>query len=135
MRHTFPKAEHLCLQRDIEALFSPGRYSHSAFPLRIVVRPMPYDGSGARVKVLLSVSKRKLRHAVDRNRVKRQIREGYRLQKNDFIALLPADVALHIAFIWLSDKPENSTFIHKRLLLLLQRTADRFANSSTPPTS
>ena len=38
LRHTFPKTEHLCLQRDIEALFSAGSRSLSVFPVRAVFR-------------------------------------------------------------------------------------------------
>lgn len=78
--YTFRKPEHLCLKTEIEALFGAGNTSMSAFPLRITYRKLPYTGQGPQVKVLLSVSKRHFKHAVDRNRAKRQIREAYRLQ-------------------------------------------------------
>ncbi|MGN1241302.1 MAG: ribonuclease P protein component, partial [Alloprevotella sp.] len=75
-QYKFPKAEHLCLKRDIERLFSAGTKSLSAYPLRVVVGEA--DTGSVPVKVLMSVSKRRLHHAVDRNRAKRQMREAYR---------------------------------------------------------
>ena len=78
MRHKFPKAEHICLKRDIDQLFTAGTRSAVSFPLRAIVRTRPHDGKFPRVQVLISVAKRRLRHAVDRNRAKRQIREAYR---------------------------------------------------------
>lgn len=131
MRHIFPKSEHLCLKRDIEALFTPQSHSHSAFPLRMLVREVPYNEGEKRVKMLVSVSKRKFKHAVDRNRAKRQVREAYRLHKHELIDRLPPDVALHIAFVWMADAPQESRLVHKRLNILLQRIADRFAAPSS----
>ena len=55
-RFTFPKAEHLCLKRDIERLFSAGTKSLSAYPLRVVVGAA--ETGSVPVKVLMSVSKR-----------------------------------------------------------------------------
>lgn len=134
MDYRFPKAEHLTLQRDIEALFAEGSHSAVAFPVRAVWREAEWDGRGPRVKVLVSVSKRKFKHAVDRNRAKRQMREAYRLNKH-ILDLQPATgpskpesetprCALHIGFIWLSNTPQESTLVHKRLANLLHRISE-----------
>lgn len=125
-RFTFPKAEHLCLQKEIEALFRAGTFSHSAYPLRIVCRKVDHE-HGPAVKVLLSVAKRKLRHAVDRNRAKRQLREAYRLQKELLLSTLPQEEGWHIGFIWLADKPVNSELVHKKVKALLLYTAEKAA--------
>lgn len=130
MRHTFPKAEHLCLQRDIDNLFTSGARSAVCFPLRAIVRQQPYTGQGAQVKVLISVAKRRLRHAVDRNRAKRQIREAYRLNKEILLTQLPQNVALHLAFMWVSDAPQESRLVHKRMITLLHRTLEKI-NATT----
>ncbi|MDO5074528.1 MAG: ribonuclease P protein component [Bacteroidales bacterium] len=125
MRYTFPKAEHLCLQRHIDALFSPESQSIVAFPLRVLVRPVAYAGKGPKVQVLISVSKRKFKHAVDRNRAKRQVREAYRLNKHLLLEALPPECALHLAFVWISPEAQDSRLVHKRMITLLQRLAER----------
>lgn len=124
-RYTFAKPEHLCLERDIKRLFSSRQKSMIAYPVRMLMCVLPYSGSGPHAKVLLSVSKRHFKHAVDRNRAKRQLREAYRLQKHNLLQHIPADREVHLAFIWLADEPMKSEMVHKRLLSLLNRAADR----------
>ena len=81
MHHcAFPKAEHLTSRREIEALFSKGSMAAYKFPLRAIFHIS--NSESVPVKVLISVSKRHFKHAVDRNRVKRQLREAYRLNKH-----------------------------------------------------
>lgn len=126
-QYTFPKAEHLCLKRDIEALFSAGNASMTAFPLRLTYGKAVRPEGEPKVKVMMSVSKRRFKHAVDRNRAKRQLREAYRLQKSILLQHLPEESAYNMAFIWLASKPQESALVHKRLGSLLQRMAERIA--------
>lgn len=134
--HSFSKDVRLCSRKAIETLFAGGNRSMTAFPLRVVYTP------GASTKVLISVSKRHFKRAVDRNRAKRQIREAWRLHRNilaaaaELSAAKPADndlttsdvdstnptlPPLHLAFIWLSDEPQSSSLVHRKLKLLLHR--------------
>lgn len=130
--HRFPKAEHLCLRNDIDALFSAGAKALTAFPLRVVYREVKHK-DGPKVKVLLSVPKRKLRHAVDRNRAKRQLRETYRLNKPTLVGALSEKQALHLAFMWLSDKPVDTKVIEKKVINLLLRIGEQLHQELPTP--
>lgn len=130
--HRFPKAEHLCLRNDIDVLFSAGAKALTAFPLRVVYREVKHK-DGPKVKVLLSVPKRKLRHAVDRNRAKRQLRETYRLNKPTLVGALGEKQALHLAFMWLSDKPVDTKVIEKKVINLLLRIGEQLHQELPTP--
>ena len=95
--HTLSKEERLCSRKALEELFSGGHQSVSAFPIRAVF--MPNDVG--LVRIMVSVSKRYFKRAVKRNRIKRQLREAYRLQKEE---LQPLDGGLDIAFLWSSNE-------------------------------
>lgn len=122
MSHRFPKPEHLSLQNDIDALFAAGTHSAVAFPVRAVWRKVEWNGRGPQVKVMVSVSKRKFKHAVDRNRAKRQMREAYRLNKH---ILAATSTGFHIGFIWIADSPQKSRLVHKRIINLLNTIAEK----------
>ena len=79
MDQSFPKKEKLKSQKLIERLFSEGE-AVTAFPLKLIYLKI---NNGNLVGV--SVSKRYFKRAVDRNRIKRLIRESYRLNKNMLI--------------------------------------------------
>ncbi len=77
----FPKKEHLTGETRIKKLLSEGE-SFVVYPLRIVFAKQPANPKEANVRVLFSVPKRRFKHAVDRNRIKRQLRESYRKNKS-----------------------------------------------------
>ena len=76
----FNKAERLKNHHLLSTLFTSGK-SFSAYPLRVVYIPIEEPGLFP-AQFSLSVPKKKFRLAVDRNRIRRQIREAYRLQKH-----------------------------------------------------
>lgn len=77
--YSFNKSEKLCHDVDIEALWKEGR-RFTVYPFRIVCRERNEENYG--IKVLIIARKKQFRHAVDRNRWKRVVREAYRLQKH-----------------------------------------------------
>lgn len=98
------KKEKLCSETAIGILFSrnPDNSSSLSFPLRAVWRNNPSRRSDAPISFLISVPKKRLKHAVDRVAVRRRIREAYRLARPDFP--LPADKRIDLAFIYVADK-------------------------------
>ena len=115
--HTFSKDERLCSRKVLGELFGGGHPSLSAFPIRVVFRRSGQEG----VRVMVSVSKRYFKRAVKRNRIKRQMREAYRLQKE---ILQPQDGGLDIAFLWLSDEMLPTEVVFRKMRNLLQRISE-----------
>ncbi|MCF7559552.1 ribonuclease P protein component [Sabulilitoribacter multivorans] len=102
MKFTYSKKEKLKSKKLIDQLFSEGQ-SVSAFPLRLVYLQTAFDDDVI-VKTGVSVSKRNFKTAVDRNRVKRLLRESYRLNKAIYFNNLTTQYAFMILYIG-KDKP------------------------------
>lgn len=120
MKSKFGKQERIVSQKLIDQLFGgSGSRSLSVFPLRVVYMKRDIPNAETPTQILVSVPKRHLHHAVDRNRVKRQLREAYRHQKD----LLPEDQSLALAFIWQTDRCLPSAEVDSRMKSLLERIA------------
>lgn len=80
-QYTLPKTERLYLRNAISELFAKGS-SFMVYPYRIVYRVLPEDDDQvAQVAIMTIAPKKRFKHAVDRNHVKRLSREAYRLAK------------------------------------------------------
>ena len=99
-------------------------------------RNVPVEELEAPVSILVSVSKRRFKRAVKRNRVKRQIREAYRMNKHGLLAVLTEKKCrLAVAFIYLSDQLVDSSVIEDRMKTALARIAEKVAaNAETEQT-
>ena len=97
MRYTYKKNEKLKNKRLIDALFSEGK-SISVYPLRMIYMSLPEEQNKI-WKVGVSVSKRSFKRAVDRNRIKRLMRECYRLNKPHFFNNISRSSAFMILYL------------------------------------
>ena len=124
MANTLHKVERLDKKKIIEKMFAGGSRSFSVFPLRVVY--LPVEELEADASILISVSKRRFKRAVKRNRVKRQIREAYRKNKGPLWQVLQEKgLGLTIAFIYLSDELCRTEEIEEKVKVLLARIAER----------
>lgn len=119
MNHALPKSERLCSRLLIDRLFEAGRSkSFAAFPLRLVITTVEEPGN----QLLISVPKRNFKHAVDRNRVKRQVREAYRHNKQ--LLRTPQGRGALMAFIWLDSRHHTTEKVTAKVCNLLQRASE-----------
>ncbi|MBL0742093.1 ribonuclease P protein component [Chryseolinea lacunae] len=114
-RFTFRKEERLSKEKHIQELFDKGS-SFYLFPFKVFFMPHP-DPAAPVHQILISVSKRNFKRAVDRNLIKRRMREAYRLNKERF----PAQNKLVIAYIYSVKDILPSVQIHERLVKTIKR--------------
>ena len=125
-RFTFRKRERIVSLKLIESLFGGGcSQSVAAFPLRAVYMLAERQTGDAPVQLLISVPKKRFKHAVDRNRVKRQVREAFRQYKTLLYAVVPEAKCLLLAFIWLADDHRPSKEVEGRVVTLLHRIGEK----------
>ena len=112
--------------RLIDELFGGGHSrSVAAFPLRAVFMQRPRGAHDEPLQMLISVPKKYFHHAVDRNRVKRQVREAWRLHKSLLAEALASDKQLLIAFVWTSDTLLPTSAVHERVANLTRRITEK----------
>ncbi|MDG3582974.1 MULTISPECIES: ribonuclease P protein component [Galbibacter] len=119
MDRSFSKEERLKNKILIGTLFSEGS-SVSKYPLRLIYM-RAQETEGAKLKAAVSVSKRSFKKAVDRNRIKRLVREAYRLNKHLFIQSTGENPYL---FMLLYTGKEIPSF--KKLNSILQKLHEKF---------
>ena len=102
MDTSYSRKERLKSKKLIEKMFAEGR-SISAYPLRLVYLETNFT-DGVDIKTGVSVSKRYFKSAVDRNRIKRLLREAYRLNKPVYFNNFSTQCAFMILYIG-NEKP------------------------------
>jgi ribonuclease P protein component len=118
-RQTFGKAERLSSKKHIQELFSKGS-SFYLYPFKVIILPIIAHKGGLH-QVLVSVSKRNFKRAVDRNLIKRRMREAYRVEKH----LLTSNVPLQIAFLYVAKEILAYEPIHKGILASIKKLASQ----------
>ena len=131
MQQTLPKSERLNSKKYIQALFRKGAgFTH--FPFKVIYLPLSREEAleaanapdsvqnPPTAQVLFSCSKRNFKKAVDRNRVKRRMREAYRQHKQ----LIPAGSYFLIAYIYIAPEIFPYHFMEEKLKSSLKRLGD-----------
>lgn len=124
---TLGKEERINSRLLIEKLFGGGgSRAMSAFPIRMVYRFDDVENM-PQAAMMVSVSKRRFKHAVDRNRVKRQMREAYRKNKYILLDRLEGqpERRVSMAFIWIDDRLHPSVDVETSMRNLLMRLSEK----------
>jgi ribonuclease P protein component len=123
--YTFKKEERLCNKKLIDELFHNGS-SFLCYPFKVswlyTSEPIAYP-----VQILFSVSKKRYKRAVDRNLIKRRMREAYRLKKQQHLydVLNRANKKIVLSLGYIGKEIAPADFTQKKMLkLLTQLCAD-----------
>ncbi|MDR0793146.1 MAG: ribonuclease P protein component [Chitinophagaceae bacterium] len=117
---SYGRIEKLKSKKQIEGLFAKGK-SFNVFPLRVFYNLASAENNFP-VKAAVGVSKRHFKKAVDRNRIKRLLREAYRTEKNELHVFLKNKNTNIVVFISYTDKelPEYN-LVKSKVKYALQR--------------
>ncbi len=126
MANTLSKKERLKSRKIIECLFADGA-SFGIYPLRVVWLTLDADKQESPICFTVSVSKKRFRRAVDRNRIKRLIKEAYRLQNEQLkavVATAPKNMALMV--IYTGKEIPDFKLVEKAMKKLLSKLGNIF---------
>lgn len=126
------KKEKLCSLTAIQQLFSPGQSEENssimAYPWRCVWRINHKRTGGVNCpRFLISVPKKRRRHAVQRVLMRRRMREAYRLHRN----LLPQHEPIEMVLIYVADKETSYADCRRSILKIFQRINSRLTTDRT----
>ena len=127
MKNTYNKDEKLKSKKSIGLLFEEGR-SVKAFPLRMVFLETPLPSQEVSIQASVSVSKRNHKLAVTRNRIKRLMREGYRLNNNKIDT---KGTTFAVMIIYTSKDVLSFEEINKATIKLLKRFQDEISTNAS----
>ncbi len=116
-----PKPTKLCSQMAIDRLFAQRDVKGAlAYPLRAVWGTNATRYSGDAVQFVASVPKKRVRHAVDRVKMRRRIREAYRLNRSAYYPET-LNAPLDILFVYVGNTLEPYAKVESAMKRLLQR--------------
>lgn len=109
----------------IDKLFTGGNKSFPAFPLRVVYKWIDAEEANEYASILISVPKKRFKHAVKRNLLKRQVREAYRKNKHILVdKLIEKDKHVVLAFLYIDNKIYTAQQIEERVVKILHHMAE-----------
>ncbi|MDI9340725.1 MAG: ribonuclease P protein component [Sediminibacterium sp.] len=129
MKNTFHKQERLCSQTQIDLLFAKGT-SVKAYPLKGIYLETSLENAPP-VRVMIVVPKRLFKRAVDRNLLKRRIREAYRLQKNEFYTRLNGK-QINLSILYIARETVDYHAVFKGVRKLLLAVSPTASQTETP---
>jgi len=122
--YTFRKEERLCSKKVIDRLFLEGK-SFLVFPIKVVFLETQLN-SDFPAQAGFSVTKKIFKHAVSRNRIKRMMREAYRLNKHELYQKIETR-QLAVFFIFIGKEITDYKTIERAMKKSIQRIISSFA--------
>ena len=128
---TFSKEERLCSRRSLDLLFKNGS-SFLLYPFRVSYLYVP-EPVAAPVQVVINVSKKRYKRAVDRNVIKRRTREAYRLHKQDHLysILKPSSQLLLLSIQFIGKQKYEFDFMEKKMINVFKKLNTQLKDHET----
>lgn len=131
---SLPQAERINSKKQIDRLFrGGGSKAMTVAPLRVVYMTgeRGENDREPQAQMMVSVPKRYFKRAVKRNRIKRMVREAYRLNKHILDNALANNTERNVAmcFIWTADRLLDTARVEERMVGLLTRMAEKIAEN------
>ena len=112
------KTEKLKSTKEIDKLFTEGR-SLKAFPFKLIYTSIPVREDGELLKTGFSVPKRLVKKAVDRNRIKRLMREVFR--KNKYLVKKELSEPHAFMFVYIHREEMNISKLNESMIMILEK--------------
>ena len=107
-------------------VFAEGK-SFNAYPLKLAYT-LQDQSDASPAKVAVGASSRYFKKAVDRNRVKRLLRENYRLHKQELLELIPENKQVSVFILFLGKDLSETGLIADKMPQALQKLGKSFLN-------
>ncbi|MFT3681989.1 MAG: ribonuclease P protein component [Ferruginibacter sp.] len=131
IKYTLGKAEKLKSRKAIDQLFAGGK-SFSVFPLKVIYKLNSKESSGSKTSNIrpqtlnllaaFSASKRNFKKATERNRVKRLMREAYRLHKNELQdCLREKQLGMAVFILYTGNELPEYNLIQQKTVVMLKK--------------
>lgn len=123
-QNTFSKNERLSGEKNVESLFQKGE-SFFVYPFKVMIYKRLSSEKPA-LRLLVSVSKKRFKHAVSRNKIKRLIRESWRQNKSTLIDVCNnKNLDIDIALIYVATLTHSFKEIEKGIVVILKRIIEK----------
>ncbi len=126
MNQDLKRAEILKSKIKLDLVFKEGN-SITQFPIKCIFKKIDLEQNSEKIQVGFSVPKRLFKKAVDRNLLKRRLREAYRRNKQILKdPIEQKDKQLLLFLIYLANKPLSYQDIEDKIVLILQELKEQY---------
>lgn len=130
MRYFLRKNNRLHHEKKISLLFKKGK-SVFVYPVKLTFLPVPKTSlEESNFQVMFIVSKRNFKKAVQRNLIRRRIKEAFRLNYYKILPAIPEDMVLFLAFSFVAKEEFEYNILEGAVNELLVRMTEKLSNES-----
>jgi ribonuclease P protein component len=126
-KFTFKKTERLTGQQEIGQLRASGR-TYTTYPFRVYWMAVP-EKNHAPVQVAFSVSKKRFKKAVVRNKIRRRVKEAYRKHKEVLSWVADEGEKIVVLVVYISDEVLSYSMIEEKLIIALEQLISHYEKS------